>query len=268
MKSLESAFTPSPARVERVEQLTEREKKFTLSFKTPHTPGQFLMAGVAGYGESPISISSPPGENIELCIRAVGNVTRAIHRLKRGDTLWIRGPYGRGFPLERLKSKDILFIAGGTGLIPMRSLIKTVLKERKDYGALTLLYGIKSPEEFLFKEEMEGWRRSGLDARITVDRAHPGWKGHVGVVTTLTGGVGVREDRTAAVVIGPPVMYKYVVLSLGDKRLRGEDIFLSFERRMKCGVGKCGHCQINSVYTCAEGPVFTLSEIRHLPEAL
>ncbi len=263
-----------PAVIERVARLTELERLFKIAPEVPlpsvHTPGQFFMAGLPGYGEAPFSISSPPdGTNrFELCIRSVGNLTRAIHRLTKGDRLWIRGPYGRGFPVEEMKNKNILFIAGGIGIVPMRSLIKTVLADKDSYGHLTLLYGIKGPDDMLFEGEMKEWAEQGLDCRVTVDRPQPGWKGHVGVVTTLIPPLDIDEDNTTAVVIGPPVMYKYVILSLGNKRIKGSDIFLSLERRMRCGVGKCGHCQINSVYTCQEGPVFRFSEIRHLREAV
>ncbi len=269
-----SPYVSVPAVVERVARLTELDRLFRIAPETPlptlHRPGQFLMAGLPGYGEAPFSISSPPEDEggFELCIRAVGNLTRAIHRLTKGDRLWIRGPYGRGFPVDELKGRNLLFIAGGIGIVPMRSLIKTVLARRDSYRRLTLLYGIKSPEEKLFGGEMEQWSAQGLECLVTVDRPQPRWHGHVGVVTTLIPPLDIDEDDTTAVVIGPPVMYKYVILSLGSKRLRGTDIFLSLERRMRCGVGKCGHCQINSVYTCQEGPVFRLSEIRHLREAV
>ncbi len=265
-------YMPQPVRLERVERLTEKESLFV--FPRPQgfgfTPGQFIMVGLAGYGEAPISISSPPSEKdmVELCIRRVGSLTTILHRLRAGDTIWIRGPFGRGFPTERMHGKDILFIAGGIGLVPLRSLIKEVLAEREDYGRLTLLYGVKSPKEILFEEELELWQKAGVDVRLTIDRAYPGWKGNVGVVTTLIPKVDIDEDNSVCCIVGPPVMYKYVILSLGNRSVRGEDIYLSLERKMKCGMGKCGHCQINSIYTCEEGPVFTLQEIRHLPEAI
>ncbi len=265
-------YMPVPVRLEHVERVTEKETLF--AFLPPRgfafSPGQFLMVGLPGYGEAPISISSPPSqkERIELCIRRVGSLTTTLHRLNRGDTLWIRGPFGRGFPAEKWLNRDILFIAGGIGLVPLRSLIKEVLKRRNDYHNLTLLYGVKSPQEILFREELKMWQKEGMDVRLTIDRPYPGWKGNVGVVTTLIPQVEIDEKRTVCCIVGPPVMYKYVILSLGNRSIRGEDIYLSLERKMKCGMGKCGHCQINSIYTCEEGPVFTLQEIRHLPEAI
>ncbi|MBI5047564.1 MAG: FAD/NAD(P)-binding protein [Deltaproteobacteria bacterium] len=271
---------PSPylsrlAKIERVSRLTEKERLFKIALedKKPlgHAPGQFVMLCIPGYGEAPISISSPPDRNnmFEICVRAVGNLTNALHNLMKGDRLWIRGPYGKTFPIENLKHKDLLFIAGGIGLVPMRSLIKAVLAERPSYGRINLLYGVKNPEEILFKDELSQWQQgSNINTIITIDKPHPAWKGHTGVVTTLLPPLKIDETRTVAIVVGPPVMYKYVIMSLGDKRIAGHDIYLSLERRMKCGLGKCGHCQINSVYVCQEGPVFRLSDIRYLREAI
>ncbi|MBI5599462.1 MAG: FAD/NAD(P)-binding protein [Deltaproteobacteria bacterium] len=267
-----SPYLPARGTVEKTVAVTEKERFFSIALETPmdHTPGQFVMVGLPGYGEAPISISSPPSDEprIELCVRAAGNLTRALHRLNPGDTVWIRGPFGKGFPAREMEGKDIIFIAGGIGLAPMRSLIKTVIGRKKAFGSLTLLYGVKSPEELLFKDELGIWRENGMDVEITVDRPHPSWKGNVGVVTTLIGAREVDETKTVAVIVGPPVMYKYVILSLGNKKLKGTDIYLSLERRMRCGLGKCGHCQIQSVYACQEGPVFRLSDIRHLKEAI
>ncbi|MFZ3073299.1 MAG: FAD/NAD(P)-binding protein [Thermodesulfobacteriota bacterium] len=267
-----SPYLPTAAIVREARQVTEKEKFFSIELPSPieHSPGQFLMLGIPGFGEAPISISSPPssGLDVELCVRAVGNVTNALHRLVPGDTVWVRGPFGRGFPVEKMRGKDMLFIAGGIGLVPMRSLIKSVLRERDSFGALTLLYGVKTPDEILFNDEFEDWTKKGLDIKVTIDKPRQDWKGNVGVVTTLIEGVNMNEKNSIAVLIGPPVMYKYVILSLGNKKLEGDGIFLSLERRMKCGVGKCGHCQIQSVYACQEGPVFSLSEIRHLREAI
>ncbi|HHL40328.1 MAG TPA: oxidoreductase [Deltaproteobacteria bacterium] len=269
-----SPYTPHRGRIERVEAVTAREKFFRISpvaqTPPPHRPGQFFMVSLPGYGEAPFSICSPPEPSgaFELCIRAVGNLTRALHRLEAGDIIGYRGPYGRGFPVEELRGRHVLFIAGGIGLVPMRPLIKAVTARRERYGRLILLYGIKGPDELLFRDELDRWREAGVEVEVTVDRPHPRWKGKTGVVTTLLPPLELDGASTTAVVIGPPVMYKYVILGLGDKKISGQDIFVSLERRMKCGVGKCGHCQINSVYCCREGPVFRLSEIRHLREAI
>ncbi|MEK7313900.1 MAG: FAD-binding oxidoreductase, partial [Deltaproteobacteria bacterium] len=172
-----SPYLPKPSIVREAKQVTEKEKFFSIELPSPmdHSPGQFLMLGIPGFGEAPISISSPPsgGALVELCVRAVGNVTNALHSLIPGDTVWVRGPFGRGFPVDKMAGKDMLFIAGGIGLVPMRSLIKSVLAKRDSFGALALLYGVKTPHEILFKDEFEDWTKKGLDIKITIDKPHP-----------------------------------------------------------------------------------------------
>ena len=268
----QTPYLPAAALVERVARISEMERFFVLRPSEANTlnysPGQFLMAGLPGFGEAPISISSPPGggDTLEICVRAVGNLTNALHRLKKGDTVWLRGPFGRGFDLKDFMGRDVLFVAGGIGIIPMRSLVKAVLAG-KGFGRLTLVYGARTPDELLFKDEIKEWKEAGVDVRLTIDTPHPAWKGSVGVVTTAIPGIDVKKGNTVAVVIGPPVMYKFAVVMLGKKGLGPEDILVSLERRMKCGLGKCGHCQINSLYVCQEGPVFRVSELKGMPEA-
>lgn len=267
-----SPYLPVRATIERTSRISETERFFVIKPSDPllldYVPGQFFMAGIAGFGEAPISVTSAPGrkETFELCVRSAGSLTNALHRLGKGDTILVRGPFGRGFDLDEMKGKDLLFVAGGIGIVPMRSLIKAVLGG-KGYGRLTLVYGCKTPEEMLFKDELEEWKDSGVDVRPIIDTAYPGWKGPVGVVTTLIPDLEIRRGNTLAVVIGPPVMYKFVIISLDKKLLGPEEILVSLERRMKCGLGKCGHCQINSVYVCQEGPVFKLSELKGMHEA-
>ncbi len=270
-----SAYLPLRARVDKVSRLAAREKLFTVSvpagFELRYSPGQFFMAGLPGYGEAPFSITSaclsPDDTTFELGIREVGNLSAAIHRLVSGDSLWIRGPFGRGFDVSGFAGKDALFIAGGIGMVPMRSLIKTLAGQSAGNG-YTVIYGAKTPEELLFRDEMEGWRDKGFDVKLTIDKPHPDWGGNVGVVTTLIPGVKLNPEKTLAVIIGPPIMYKFVIMSLKEKGLGPEAILLSLERRMKCGLGKCGHCQIHSSYVCQEGPVYALSELKDMPEAL
>lgn len=271
-QEMESPYLPFLGIVERSMRVSEKERLFTISPSNEsllgYGPGQFFMAGLPGYGEAPISITSGPGEEkIELCIRAVGNLTNAFHKLRKGDRIWLRGPFGRGFDLRAMEGKDIVFVAGGIGIVPMRSLLKAVLEKPARFGKLTLIYGAKTPEEMLFTEEMDGWQRRGLDIQATVDKPEGGWKGHTGLVTALIPRIEMTHLNTVGVVIGPPVMYRFVILSLNARGLGADDIFVSLERRMKCGVGKCGHCQINSVYVCQCGPVFRLSELKRMPEA-
>jgi len=274
-----SAYLPVAATVERVTKLTQSDRLFTLKPEGPsfalYDPGQFIMAGLPGYGEAPISISSAPMpingriKSLDICIRAVGNLTNALHRVQKGERIWIRGPFGRGFKTADFTGKDMIFIAGGIGIVPMRSLIQQVVNSGS-FGKLTLVYGSKTPEEILFHGEMAEWAQNGLDVRLTIDKPHPAWKkgANVGVVTTLIPKIKVDPKNTVAVIIGPPAMYKFVVYSLREKRMTDENIFVSLERRMKCALGKCGHCQINSSYVCQEGPVYNLNELHGLPESL
>lgn len=270
-----SPYLPKWAEISRIEKLTESEKLFQLRLSNGkplgHQPGQFVEVSVMGIGEAPISISSPPinDNSFELAVRKVGNLTNAMHRLGVGDKLGIRGPFGTNFPTEEAKGKDVLFVAGGIGLVPLRSFIKFVLEHRKDYGEVTILFGARNPSEQLFLTELEEWRgRKDIRYLETVDRADATWKGNVGVITTLFSKVHVEPSKTICVVVGPPVMYRFVIMEAKAKGIPDTQIFLSLERRMKCGLGKCGHCQINKIYVCQDGPVLRYSDIFDLEEAL
>ncbi len=270
-----SLYLPTKAKITKAVQLTELEKFFEIQMEDgkqfSYDPGQFVMVSVFGYGEAPISISSCPTkrDGFELCVRKVGKVTEALHRLNVGDIIGIRGPFGKGFDTEKLKGKDLLFIGGGIGIVPLRSMIKYAIEHKSDYGKITILYGAKSPKELLFKDELKEWEsESGVDLRITVDNGDETWTGNVGVITTLIPPLEIDVNNTMALIVGPPVMYKFVLLSLSAKKFPEENIILSLERRMKCGVGKCGHCQINNLYVCQDGPVFYYKDIKDLPESL
>jgi sulfite reductase subunit B len=268
-------YAPRFAELVRVGELTPREKVFEFRFKggkgLGHRPGQFVEVSVMGIGEAPISISSSPTRDgtFQLAIRNVGNVTKALHALGKGAIVGIRGPFGNGFPLETLQGKDVLLIAGGIGLFPLRSLIQYVIDNRGSFGRVILLFGARSPAERLFLDELAAWGQSPeIEFHETVDKGDESWKGHVGVITTLIPKIQIDPKKTMAVVVGPPIMYRFVIGELKKKGIPDENIIMSLERRMKCGVGKCGHCQINGVYVCQEGPVFTLAQLRDLREAV
>lgn len=271
-----SLFLPTPAEIVAVRGLTALEKLYTLALpggmSLGHEPGQFVGVSVLGVGEAPISISSSPSRSngtFELCVRRVGDLTGVLHRLGPGDRVGIRGPFGRPFPMKRFQGKDLLFAIGGLGLAPARAVINQVLDERGKYGKVIVLYGARTPGDLLFKDELEAWsQRSDLELHVTVDRGDATWTGNIGVITTLFPKVQVYARNTVAVVIGPPVMYRFVLMEVLGKGVPEGNIWFSFERRMKCGVGKCGHCQINHIYTCKDGPSFAYSEIKHLEEAL
>ncbi len=264
---------PRLARILEIKELTPREKLFTLQFEDGkplgHNPGQFVEVSVFGVGECPISVCSSPtrGDYFQLCVRAVGLVTNALHGLKPGSLVGIRGPYGKGFPLEVMKGQDVLIAAGGLGMAPLRSLAQYIKDRRDEFGKVTVLYGAKEPGELLFKDELDEIQSVG-ECFLTVDRADENWKGHVGVITTLCPQVSVDPTCTIAVTVGPPIMYRFILQEFKKMGIPDDRIYLSLERRMKCGVGKCGHCQINGIYVCREGPVFSYAQIKDLPEAL
>ncbi|MBT3355699.1 MAG: FAD/NAD(P)-binding protein [Candidatus Scalindua sp.] len=275
MNNSDSIFLPEIAEVVSTRQLTDMEKyielKLSDSREFDFNPGQFVQLSIFGIGEAPISISSSPSNKniIGLCIRKAGDVTSAIHRLEEGSSLGIRGPLGNGFPIDEMKGNDILFIAGGLGLAPLRSLIYYVLEKREDFAKVTILYGAKSPDEILFADELESWKSRGdIDLEITVDVPGADWSGKSGVITRLIPPLKLNPSNTYAMIVGPPVMYKYVLLELQMKQLPENNIIMSLERRMKCGVGKCGHCQINGVYVCLEGPEFSYHTLKFLSEAI
>lgn len=271
-----SIYLPVTARVAAMRPLTKLETVFTVELPQgltlQHEPGQFVEVSVFGVGEAPISISSSPSRSngtFELCVRRAGEVTSALHALHPGDSLGVRGPFGHGFPFQRFYGKDILFAPGGLGLAPLRSLINQVLDERRNFGRVMLLYGAKHPSELLFTDEVEAWgKRGDMEVHLSVDRPDETWTGNVGVITTLFPKVQVHPRNTVAVTVGPPVMYRFVLIELLAKGIPEGDIWLSLERRMKCGVGKCGHCQLNHVFTCQEGPAFSYDRIKPLEEAL
>jgi len=270
-----SIFLPEIAEVVSTRQLTEMEKYIELKIKDSgefnFNPGQFIQLSVFGIGEAPISISSSPFNKdiIGLCVRKVGDVTSAVHKLEAGSYIGIRGPLGNGFPVEKMKGKSILFIAGGLGIAPLRSLINYVLERRDDFAKITILYGAKSSGEILFTDELELWeKRKDIKIDITVDKPDDNWSGKSGVITRLIPPLDLEPTNTYALVVGPPVMYKYVLLELQIKQIPEDNIIMSLERRMKCGVGKCGHCQINGVYVCMDGPEFSYHKLKFLSEAI
>jgi NAD(P)H-flavin reductase len=264
------------SRVLKVESMTETEKLFTLELpggrSLGNEPGQFVEVSLFGIGEAPISITSSPSRSngtFEMCVRRVGDVTNAMHRLEEGAMVGIRGPFGHGFPIEKMKGKDVLFAAGGLGLPPLRSLINEVLDQRGFFDRVIILYGTKEPSEILFKDELQEWaERDDVEFHMTVDRGDETWTGNVGVITTLFPKVTINPRNTVAATVGPPIMYRFVLMEMLGKGIPDTQIYLSLERRMKCGVGKCGHCQIHEFYCCQDGPVFRYADVKGLEEAL
>ena len=226
---------------------------------------------IFGVGEAPISVCSSPTHrgSFELCVRKIGKVTSTLHNLSVGDEIGIRGPFGKGYPVSILEGNDLLLVAGGLGLAPLRSLITYVIDNRRDFGKVSILLGCHTSQDILFSNEIERWsKRIDVSFQCTVDQSDPEWKGSVGVITTLIPGLTLDPLQTFGIVVGPPVMYKYVISELIFKGIPERQILLSLERHMKCGLGKCGHCQIHHIYCCQDGPVFRYDLIKNIRGAV
>ncbi len=231
-----------------------------------YAPGQFNMLTAFGVGEAAISVSGDPesGRLIHT-IRAVGTVSAALTKLEVGAGVGVRGPFGVGWPMAEADRQDVILVAGGLGLAPLRPAIYRLLAERDRYGKVTLLYGTRSPEDILYRHELEEWRgRFDFEVEATVDHALTDWRGNVGVVTTLIDRVAIDPARTLAMVCGPEIMMRFVAKALRDRGVPDTRIYLSMERNMKCAIGQCGHCQFGPVFICRDGPVFTYDRLRTL----
>jgi NAD(P)H-flavin reductase len=222
-------------------------------------PGQFNMLYLPGIGEVAISISSDPAEPQVLrhTVRRVGNVTQALGRLRPGNSLAIRGPFGRPWPLEQLTRCDVVLAAGGIGLAPVRPLIYHLIRQRQDFGRVTLLYGARRPSDLLYMREFPAWRDAGLEILVTVDLGDADWNGQIGVVPGLFDHLSLEPGRTRVVTCGPEIMMRFVALAGLERGIAAQHVYLSLERNMQCAVGLCGHCQLGAEFICKDGPVFT-----------
>lgn len=232
--------------------------------------GQFIMCTVFGAGEFAVSLPpSPENDRFHITVRAVGKVTNALHALRPGDKLGVRGPFGNGFPFEDIKGKNIIYVAGGIGLIPLRSSIVHALQHRKDFARIILLYGARSSGDLLYQKDIEEWKKiDGFETFITIDRGEPGWKGEVGFVNQLIEKANIPVENTVAFVCGPPIMFNSVIGDFLKRGLSEDDIISTLERQMKCGIGKCQHCAIGRTLVCTDGPVYTYRQIKTLGEVI
>lgn len=263
---------PEPFRVRR----TWKETHDTFTFEIERAngghecrfdAGQFNMLYVFGAGEVPISISGDPTkpQTVVHTVRAMGAVTEAMRELKRGDPVGVRGPYGTSWPVEKARGADVVIVAGGIGLAPLRPALYFLLGHREEYGRVSLLYGTRSPADILYRRELEQWRgRLDMEVEVTVDRADEEWRGNVGVVTTLLPRASFDGPNTIAMTCGPEVMMRFTVMDLLRGGVSPDNIYLSMERNMKCGIGQCGHCQLGPIFVCKDGPVFPYTDIRTL----
>jgi len=259
-------------------QLTEQEKLFHIRIlddaerdRFSFLPGQFVMVELPGYGEVPISISSSPSAkgHIELCIRKAGVVTGLLHATRPGARIGLRGPFGTHFPLGKMRGKNVLLIAGGLGLAPLRAPIYYVTENLGEFAEVRIMYGAKRPGDLLFDYQYEQWRRIyDVDLEIIVEHPDDEWTGRVGLITDLLEDIDLDPNETFAIVCGPPVMFKFVCNKLRDEGLPMQHMFVSLERRMHCGMGKCCRCNVGSTFTCIDGPVFDYWSVLNLKEAI
>jgi sulfhydrogenase subunit gamma (sulfur reductase) len=270
-------YQPRLARIIRVLPQIQEHALFQMKFEDPqlvsdftYRPGQFVELSVIGSGEAPISLSSSPTRPgiIELCVRRIGRVTNALFRLDVNALVGVRGPYGNGFPIDNIEGNSLLLVAGGLGIAPLRSLLWYCLDNRARFKDIILMFGARAPADMLFKYELLGLiDRPDMKCMLTVDEDEEGiWKAHFGVVTTLFDYIEIDPVTTYAVLCGPPIMYRFVLQQLLARNFSKDRILMSLERKMKCGVGKCGHCSIGYKYTCIDGPIFTYWDAMNLPE--
>jgi NAD(P)H-flavin reductase len=269
-------FLPHVARVTNIRQETGDIRTVAFQFKHadvdfPFVPGQFVEVSIFGVGEVPLGLASSPTrrERIEISVKRMGSVTTEIHKLSPGDTIGVRGPFGNGWPVERLRGKNVTIIGGGIGLSPLRSLIDYMLDNRGEFGTIKILYGARTQNDLVYRRQLDEWStHPDTEVYCTVDIGTPGWTGHVGVVTALFEQASIEPTNTLVVTCGPPIMIKFVTMGLEKLGFSDEDIITSMEKMMKCGVGKCGHCNLGSKYVCIDGPVFTNRELKALPREI
>lgn len=247
--------------------LNDQERMKSFRFE----PGQVAQLSVFGAGEATFVINSPPTrmEYLQFSVMKAGEVTEKIHQLKEGDPLGVRGPLGNWFPYDQMKGKDIYFIGGGIGMAPLRTLLLFMLDNRKDYGAITLLYGARSPQDLCYKEELKEWEgRDDMKVILTVDREFPEWDKRVGLVPNVLKELAPSPDGKFAITCGPPIMIRFTLQALAELGYKDEQVITTLERRMKCGIGLCGRCNIGTKYVCVDGPVFSLAQLKELPPEL
>jgi NAD(P)H-flavin reductase len=276
----QNLYEPKMAVMDDIRDEIQDVKTFFWHFENPEDqkafrsfmPGQFAQMNVLGAGEIAISLPpSPTEDKLFFTTRRVGSVTTAMHQMKPGDRFAVRGPYGNGFPMEDYFGRNLIIVAGGIGLIPLRSVIMYALQNRDKYQKIQVFYGSRTPKDLMYTQNLQDWQKdSGFECHLTVDRADESWKGNVGVVGSLfkKPGLEMPIENTTVFICGPPVMFRFVLADLKGMGYEDGNMVSTLERYMKCGVGKCGHCCIGVAYVCTDGPVFTLDQIRKLGEVI
>jgi len=278
MNSINNPYLPELATVIKIIDETHNIKSFQVVLNDPEKmkkftfePGQAGQLSLFGVGESTFVINSPPTrmEYLQFSVMKAGEVTSALHELAEGDQVGVRAPLGNWFPYEQMKGKKILFIGGGIGLAPLRTLILFMLDNRADYDDITIIYGARTPNDLCYKDELKEWEaRSDLNLILTVDAEFPEWDKRVGLVPNVLKEIAPAPENTVAITCGPPIMIKFTLQALSALKFNDEQIITTLEKRMKCGIGICGRCNIGTMYVCKDGPVFSLTQLKELPAEL
>ncbi|SMC17320.1 NAD(P)H-flavin reductase [Desulfacinum hydrothermale DSM 13146] len=275
--SKNNPYLPQMGTIREIIQETPNIKTFRIVLDDPEQmaafrfePGQVGQLSVFGVGESTFVINSPPTrrEYLQFSVMKTGEVTRALHRLCEGDPIGVRAPLGNSFPVEALKGKDILFVGGGIGMAPLRTLLLTMVDRREEFGDITVIYGARSPQDLCYRYEFDQWRAAGVNLVLTVDREFPGWEERVGFVPTVLAEEAPSPYNRVAITCGPPIMIKFVLAGLKELGYEDDQILTTLERRMKCGIGLCGRCNIGDTYVCVDGPVFSNTQLRQMVSEL
>lgn len=267
MKNLQ---IPENAKILKIKVQNSQNKLYTLQFpqnlrkkaKLAFIPGQYVLVSVAGAGEAAFGLASSPfiKSNFEVAVQKRGLLTSGLDLKKPADLVGVRGPFGNGFPIEKMANKDIVMVAGGFGIAPLSALTEYLIKRRRRYQNIYLLYGAKTPNELLFKFNFKRWERK-IDLCLTVEKTTKDWQGNVGMVTALCPRLVINPEKTIVIMTGPPIMYKFVIRELKKLQIKDANIYVSLESRLKCGIGKCQHCVIGKHYVCQDGPVFRFKEV-------
>jgi anaerobic sulfite reductase subunit B len=261
---MDNIYLPMRSKILKIEKHTDIDYTYRMEYRGLAKPGQFFMISIPKFGEAPISISEIGENYLDFTIRRVGTVTDEIHELKIGQYLFIRGPYGNGFDVNFYKDKELVVAVGGTGLAPVKGVVDYFAANPSESKSFTLIMGFKSPEDILFRENIEQWKNK-IKTILTVDKAPEGYEGNSGLITNYIKDIEFTDiEKTQIIVVGPPIMMKFTVLEFLKRGVKEENIWVSYERKMSCGVGKCGHCRIDDTYICLEGPVFNFTKAKYL----
>jgi len=278
MTNVKNPYLPELSTVTKIIQETPTIKSFQVVFNDPEKmknftfqPGQVGQLSLFGVGESTFVINSPPTRTkfLQFSVMKAGEVTSGLHELAEGDQIGVRAPLGNWFPYEEMKGKKILFIGGGIGMAPLRTLILFMLDNRSDYDDITIIYGARTPPDLCYEDDLKEWEsRPDVDLILTVDAEYPGWDKRIGFVPTVLTEVAPSPENTVAITCGPPIMIKFVLQGLSKLKFKDEQIITTLEKRMKCGIGICGRCNIGTKYVCKDGPVFSLAQLKEIPPEL